>query len=591
MSSSYSQMRPLTGAGPAPGHTANSMSTSEAQGSGANTMRRRKYSSISLMRGSLSTSENKDNFLVYLRRRGASALSLLAGVLIGLIIASALMGVSSGRSSWHPSGGSLSTNWNPRTKQTSLPTLEQRERIIKVLGTLTGRHTRFCLRKAQKAYRRQVYERYEPIVGYQRKNSRRGVLSRLVPNLLKKRGLFSHSDHEETEINKIFHSDSRNGGKGMSQGHKYYFAINLYNSFDIIPDLFSNMFRVSAILGYNNVFISVYENGSSDQTKALLRVFDALCRSVGLRVMIRSSQRRRGAFAHRIEYLAEVRNAALVPLQELRDATGEVFDSIIFMNDVLPCVDDLLELIWQSRRQNAGITCGSDYIFHDEVGAPVFYDNWVARDINGTALENAPFENVFHDTESTHRFQRHLPIQVQSCWNGIAILDPAPMYAHPHVRFRMANLPKGECSASECSLICNDYWEAGYGRIIMIPRVKLAYEGVSWLVLSYCVFHLIHPERRNLTTIRGYTRLGGNADDPHSDPQDRSWHGPHDRLFRQEESEAIVFKQPPPYVWCWGWDGPGDLAGPDVEPIWEKMPNLTFDPVTVRHDRSFVELG
>ena len=44
-------------------------------------------------------------------------------------------------------------------------------------------------------------------------------------------------------------------------------------------------------------------------------------------------------------------------------------------------------------------------------GAPVFYDNWVARDINGTALENAPFEQVFHHTESNHRFQRHLPIQ------------------------------------------------------------------------------------------------------------------------------------------------------------------------------------
>lgn len=96
--------------------------------------------------------------------------------------------------------------------------------------------------------------------------------------------------------------------------------------------------------------------------------------------------------------------------------------------------------------------------------------------MNGTALENAPFEAVFRDPDSSHRFQRHLPIQVQSCWNGIAILDPAPMYAHPHVRFRMARLGEGECSASECSLICNDYWQAGYGRIIMVPRVRLAYD-------------------------------------------------------------------------------------------------------------------
>jgi hypothetical protein len=99
--------------------------------------------------------------------------------------------------------------------------------------------------------------------------------------------------------------------------------------------------------------------------------------------------------------------------------------------------------------------------------------------------------------------------------------------------------------------------------------------------------------------------LGGNPDDPHSDPQDRSWYGPHDRLFRQEESEAIVFRQPPPYgtfsslaprsisdndrmltrlyvviVWCWGWDGAGDLDGPDVEPIWELMVRFPFHSAT-----------
>lgn len=170
---------------------------------------------------------------------------------------------------------------------------------------------------------------------------------------------------------------------------------------------------------------------------------------------------------------------------------------------------------------------------------PSFYsDNWVARDINGTALENAPFENVFHHQESGRRFQDHLPVQVQSCWNGIAVLDPAPIYATPHVKFRMADLSTGECSASECSLICNDYtnsgawmscssfvWErkipsltpnqTGYGRIMMVPRVKLAYDNK--------VYQIIHPDRRNLTAIRGYRRIGGLPDDPHTDPQDRTW--------------------------------------------------------------------
>ena len=154
---------------------------------------------------------------------------------------------------------------------------------------------------------------------------------------------------------------------GSGQQHKYFFAINLYNSFDVIPDIFSTLFRVASILGFNNVFVSIYENGSKDQTKALLNILDALLRSVGIRVVIRTSQRTRGAFNHRIEYLAEVRNAALVPLHELRDREGEFFDTIVFMNDILPCVDDLLELIWQSRKQNAGVTCAADYMFHQEI--------------------------------------------------------------------------------------------------------------------------------------------------------------------------------------------------------------------------------
>ena len=122
------------------------------------------------------------------------------------------------------------------------------------------------------------------------------------------------------------------------------------------------------------------------------------------------------------------------------------------------------------------------------------------------------------------------------------------------------------------------------------------------------VFDIIHPARRNLTAIRGYVRLGGLPDNPRTDPQDRTWFGPHDRLFIEEESQPIEF-QPgpshgtsplasdktyigliPPSVWCWGWDGAGDLDGPDVDPIWERMSNVSTrrESVTVKHDRSIV---
>ncbi|KAF4613279.1 hypothetical protein D9613_010859 [Agrocybe pediades] len=503
----------------------------------------------------------KSTGVVQQLRRLPTPVALAIGILFGFLFARLLPWTTSTTPVWR-SGHIPSKSRQQSRQPIQLPTLDQRARVLELLTTLSPHYTKECTRNSQPLYAQQALERYAPLVGHSTPKSNSWISGLLG-------GAGAELDHAGTVRRDLQASE-----------HKYFFAINLYNSFDVIPDLFATLFRVAAILGYHNVFVSIYENGSSDQTKALLRIFDALTRSVGMRVMIRTSMRTRGAFNHRIEYLAEVRNSAFVPLHELRDSEGEYFDSIIFMNDILPCVDDLLELIWQSRRNNAGITCAADYMYHEEIGSPVFYDNWVARDINGTALENAPFERIFHHMESSQRWQRHLPIQVQSCWNGIAVLDPAPFYSPPHVRFRMARITEGECSASECSLICNDYWEAGYGRIMMVPRVKLAYDNR--------VYDIIHPARRNLTAIRGYVRLGGLPDDPRTDPQDRTWFGPHDRLFTEEESEPLGFQPGPSHVWCWGWDGAGDLEGPDVDPIWERMPNKSTraDAVQVRHDRS-----
>ena len=50
-----------------------------------------------------------------------------------------------------------------------------------------------------------------------------------------------------------------------------------------------------------------------------------------------------------------------------------------------------------------------------------------------------------------------------------------------------------------------------------------------------------------MTAIRGYVRLGGLPDNPRTDPQDRAWFGPHDRLFIEEESEPIEFVPGPEY--------------------------------------------
>lgn len=239
----------------------------------------------------------------------------------------------------------------------TLPSISQRLHILQLLGSLTPHHTRECTRHLQPLYKEQAGRRYEALVGHRTSWVSSGWLG----------SLWGGSDARQKTLAAPTRRESIKRDLSHSSEHKYFFAINLYNSFDVIPDIFATLFRTAAVLGYHNVFVSIYENGSNDQTKSLLKIFDALARTVGLRVIIRTSMRTRGQFNHRIEYLAEVRNAAMTPLHELRDAEGEVFDTIIFMNDILPCVDDLLELIWQSRRQNAGITCAADYMYHDDI--------------------------------------------------------------------------------------------------------------------------------------------------------------------------------------------------------------------------------
>ncbi|KAG8694005.1 capsular associated protein [Ceratobasidium sp. 394] len=280
------------------------------------------------------------NPVIAFARRIPTPIALAIGVLLGLCVSQLWSSSQSGQAYPTWDGGSSLKSQRPHRlnsfQPTVVPTADQRFRILTLLSTLSPHHTRTCTRNSQPSYVKQVTERYTTLVGHNQP-SRGGFFGSWA------------SAHEEEHT-----SSTRRRSELAALGHKYFFAINLYNSFDVIPDLFATLFRVAAVLGYHNVFVSIYENGSTDQTKALLRIFDSLTRSVGMRVVIRTSMRRRGAFNHRIEYLAEVRNAAMVPLHELRENEGEVFDSVVFMNDVLPCIDDVLELIWQSRRQNAG---------------------------------------------------------------------------------------------------------------------------------------------------------------------------------------------------------------------------------------------
>jgi hypothetical protein len=94
----------------------------------------------------------------------------------------------------------------------------------------------------------------------------------------------------------------------------------------------------------------------------------------------------------------------------------------------------------------------------------------VARDISGAHLVNhRPFTR---HAASAAQLAAGLPVAMACCWNGLAVLSAAPFLNG--LRFR-AQQP-GECQASECSLLCDDFARLGLGHVVMDPGVRLAYE-------------------------------------------------------------------------------------------------------------------
>jgi alpha-1,3-mannosyltransferase len=85
-------------------------------------------------------------------------------------------------------------------------------------------------------------------------------------------------------------------------------------------------------------------------------------------------------------------------------------------------------------------------------------------------------EHVFNsmfpsDPKDRQRFLKNLPLQVFSCWNGMAILKSKPF--GEGVKFRSANETLGECAASECQILARDFWAKGFGRIFLSSSINI----------------------------------------------------------------------------------------------------------------------
>lgn len=134
--------------------------------------------------------------------------------------------------------------------------------------------------------------------------------------------------------------------------HKYYFGLMLKNSATHLPTIIDNLIRVFYHIGEGNVFLSIYEGGSTDDghTTAMIEPLIKALDAIGIEYHVELAD----------NVAPDLLNGVLRPLKEMYRANSRVFNSVVMMRDDLWCAEELLELLFQSRGQAASIACSTD---------------------------------------------------------------------------------------------------------------------------------------------------------------------------------------------------------------------------------------
>lgn len=234
-------------------------------------------------------------------------------------------------------------------------------------------------------------------------------------------------------------------------------------------------------LGPEHCVLSIVEGNSDDGTAEVLEALRSELDALHTPYYFNSSviNPKKGP---RIEKLAELRNLALAPMLDPQNAhlyDHETNTTVIFLNDVAVCPDDILELVHQRRFLGADMTCAMDWTYAGK--DPTFYDVWVARTLAGgdSFFEipsdgnwNSAWNLFWNEPTARQLFSAKQPFQVFSCWNGATAFTAKP-FLENKIKFRAPR--EGECMQGEPQLLGKDLWWHGYGKIAVVPTVNLEY--------------------------------------------------------------------------------------------------------------------
>ena len=192
-------------------------------------------------------------------------------------------------------------------------------------------------------------------------------------------------------------------------------------------------------IGHDKVFVSIQESGSWDDSKGALAHLDEELENAGIRrKMILDPTTHldeinkpptkpgwimtpRGKMElRRIPYLAGLRNLIMEPLYQM-EKSGEKFDKILFLNDVVFTNEDVRNLL-STRDGEYAAACSLDFS-----RPPKFYDTFALRDSEGheALMQTWPF---FRSRSSRSAMKRNRPVPVKSCWNG---MGTSPSFCNP----------------------------------------------------------------------------------------------------------------------------------------------------------------
>ncbi|KAK4942672.1 hypothetical protein LTR10_017621 [Elasticomyces elasticus] len=281
------------------------------------------------------------------------------------------------------------------------------------------------------------------------------------------------------------------------RNQKIFICAQFWTSAGIIQERWGQaLLDLIGVLGKDNVYVSIYESGSWDNTKELLQALEKVLveNSVPRTVIldptthedevnaspldeqgnprpgwIQTTTVGVGKELRRIPYLARLRNKSLEPLFDMH-AQGHDFDKILFINDVVFRPSDVLSLL-ATNQGSFSAACAMDFHY-----PPAYYDTFALRDTEGygSIMTSFPY---FRSVESRETMLQGRAIKVQSCWNGMIAMDTAPFYEGLRFRALPDSLASKHLEASECCLIHTDMTAmnlAGNG-IYMNPSVRVGY--------------------------------------------------------------------------------------------------------------------